>query len=169
MGIYVNDNGTLRNIVGVYVNDNGTLRQMVSVYANDNGTLREIPVTPIHLEDATYSDQQVIPGTARIDLRFNSNGNLETAEAPAGFVTQYAWLLAGSASDYELDVHVASGSFSGGSSATDTWLPLSTSRTYIKSTTSIGSSDVTATYRIRRASDSEVVATATITLRATGL
>lgn len=40
--VFVNDNGTLREIDQIFVNDNGTLRELEEVVVNDNGTLRQV-------------------------------------------------------------------------------------------------------------------------------
>ena len=47
MAIYVNDNGTLRQISFLAVNDNGTIRRVNEVYVNDGGSLAG-PFSTIH-------------------------------------------------------------------------------------------------------------------------
>lgn len=165
MGIYCNDNGTLRNIVAVYTNDNGTLRQIVSVYANDNGTLREIPVTPVQLNGGSYSDFSISPGDSFVQIRLNSTGEFEVAQGGA-FITAYNWLLAGSASDYEVRVH-NNGPDALNVGTVDTWQGLGTSRTFGNTETGVGTVESELVVSIRRASDSEVLVTATITLTST--
>ena len=47
MAIYVNDNGTLRQISFLAINDDGTIRRVNEVYVNDSGTL-EGPFSVVH-------------------------------------------------------------------------------------------------------------------------
>ena len=47
MAIFVNDNGTLRQISFLAVNDNGTLRGINQVFVNDGGSL-EGPFNVVH-------------------------------------------------------------------------------------------------------------------------
>lgn len=42
MPIWINDNGTPRNLQSLFVNDNGTIRDLQKVWINDNGTARLI-------------------------------------------------------------------------------------------------------------------------------
>lgn len=40
--IYINDNGTVRELSELHVNDNGTVREITEGFINDNGTIRHI-------------------------------------------------------------------------------------------------------------------------------
>lgn len=77
-----------------------------------------------------------------------------------GPVGNYQWVTNGTPSDYEVRATVNSGGVSSGSAATGSWLAMTSSRTWQR--TSPGSPSLT--IEIRRVSDSVVVASATVTI-----
>ena len=114
----------------------------------------------VTLNDAAYSHYAIDPSNASVGVTFSSSGTV-IATGSAG----YTWLNSGTNSDYEIMADNLVGTFSSGTN--NTWLPLSTSRTWTRTRTVPGESEVTARFRIRRASDGIVLATATISLTAT--
>jgi hypothetical protein len=77
----------------------------------------------------------------------------------------YNWCVpASEAANYEVYATIVSGSLSGGSSATDTWLALSSSRTWLVSTTSAIYTELNV--GIRRIGTTTILGSADITLYA---
>jgi hypothetical protein len=111
----------------------------------------------------------VAGGPATAGYRLNSSGTAEATSVTAGnayVAISLEWLVYGSAGDYESFMHQDSGDALT-SGTMDTWQVLSSTRTW----TLVGSgSDLAAscTLQIRRASDSVVLDTATITFEALG-
>ena len=63
MAIFVNDNGTLRQISFLAVNDDGTLRGINQVFVNDGGSL-EGPFNVVHTTTRnTETTRSTISGT----------------------------------------------------------------------------------------------------------
>lgn len=67
-------------------------------------------------------------GTATVGFRVDSDGNVYTREAGGAYTLQYAWLLTGVNTDYEVYATTAGPGVSG--SASDTWLPCNVDRTW---------------------------------------
>lgn len=169
MPVYVNDNGTLRQIQRAFVNDNGTLREITEIAVNDNGTLREVFLTQVELA-ASYDYSQAVdnPTDASAGFRLASTGDILGAEtsniSPSFLIDEGDWLVSGAASDYEVRATLDSGALTSGT--TGSWLALSTTRTWYCAQGGIGTKTADLTIEIRRASDSVVIATATVSLRA---
>lgn len=108
------------------------------------------------------------PYTVTSTYELNSAGTVVFSANPAAISPPAGvfetWLVVGTAGLYEARVTVTSGSLTSGT--TGTWLALSTSRQWEVSRATTGSSNVTFTLEIRRASDGTVLDTATITLAA---
>ena len=113
----------------------------------------------VTINDYAYSDFQVDPGNASASFSLSSGG---VASGTGG--VSYNWLISGAASAYEVMADNVTGSFSSGT--INTWLPLSSTRTWTRTRTLPGYSSAIARFRIRRASDGIVLATATIQVEA---
>ncbi|NDC10401.1 MAG: hypothetical protein EBZ75_13885, partial [Oxalobacteraceae bacterium] len=82
-----------------------------------------------------------------------------------GATLLYAWCVpAAQAANYEVYASLVSGSLSAGSSATDTWLALTTTRNWLVSTTTL--KYATINVGIRRVSTTTILASADINLEA---
>lgn len=114
----------------------------------------------VTLTDAAYTNAVIDPMNASAGFSLSSGG---TAMGSGG--ASYTWLNSGTNSDYEVMADNVVGTYSSGT--TNTWLVLSTTRAWTRTRTIPGESEVTARFRIRRASDGIVLATATISLTAT--
>jgi hypothetical protein len=118
-----------------------------------------VPVT-IQLSDRTIRDTAI--GTAVAVYRVQSDGRISD-----GTSTLESWLVgAGTNSDYEVMATVTSGTLSSGT--TGSWLNCGTTQTWSKINNDSNNSVQTAVIgvSIRRASDSTVMDSATITLSA---
>jgi hypothetical protein len=95
-----------------------------------------------------------------------SSGGVANEIVNSGLATRlYDWCVpASQASNYEVYATVVSGSLSGGSAATDTWLALSTTRTWFVSTTSVLSAELNV--GIRRIGTTTILGSADIYLTA---
>lgn len=113
----------------------------------------------VNLDDGAYQDAVIDPDNASVAFTVGSAGTVVATGDPG-----YTWLLSGVNSDYDVKVDATSGSFSSGT--TGTWLNLATGRTWTRTRTVFGTSEVFATVRIRRVSDGVVLDTANISLTA---
>ena len=104
-----------------------------------------------------------IGGTASAEYILGSSGNaLESVNG--GLATLlYAWCVpASQAANYEVYASLVSGSLSGGSSATDAWLALSSTQGWLVSTTTL--QYATLNVGIRRIGTTTILASADINL-----
>jgi hypothetical protein len=116
-------------------------------------------LTAINFDDAGVND----PATC--GFRVDNNGDIFTRpDAAAGYSSKETWIGACVNSDYECIFNHTGDALTGGSSAVDTWLVCSTDRLFELSTSGAIKS-CSGTLQIRRASDSVVVATVSISLR----
>lgn len=169
MGVYVNDNGTLRLVQRVFVNDNTVLREIVRWSLNDATTLRHVFAVQVSITNQSPTTVKLGPLDAFAGYQINSNG--EVHRSANGSVqdiyatTAETWLVSGAVADYECMMHKNSGDApnSAASSLLDTWLACSTSRQWgywITAPTGVMDGDFTIS--IRRASDQVVLDTATV-------
>ena len=104
------------------------------------------------------------PATANIS--FNSTGATTEAINGGAATTLYNWCVpAAEAGNYEIYATLTSGSVSGGSSAFNTWLALSTNRAWQVSTSS-GIASAIINVGIRRSGSTTILASADIELYA---
>lgn len=104
------------------------------------------------------------PATANIS--FNSAGTVTEAINGGAATTLYNWCIpASEAANYEIYATLTSGAVSGGSSAFNTWLALSSNRAW-QVTTSSGVASAIINVGIRRASTTTILASADIELYA---
>jgi hypothetical protein len=117
----------------------------------------------VSLLSVTVSDDQASPTTATASYSLRNDGFV----AHKGVSTGALWVSPGTgAPNYECMATVTSGSLSSGTSGS--WLPLTSTQTWSRVSGAINNTfTVVFTLDIRRASDHVVVATATITLKAT--
>jgi hypothetical protein len=103
-------------------------------------------------------------GTASAAFRLNTNGNAESSKNGGAYSVQEAWCVpAAQAVNYECYASLVSGSATG---TFDTWLALSSSRTWSVTQATIGVSDAIINIGIRRAGDATILASADIYLTA---
>lgn len=111
----------------------------------------------LQLIASTYDDSQVDPSVA------SSYFNLMNTGAATGGPTvtlgngSYSWLTGGSGSAYEIKYDIVSGTFTSAPTAS-TWLSLGTTRAWTVDRSIVGLKTTTATFTIRRVSDSVTVA-----------
>lgn len=104
------------------------------------------------------------PATANVS--FNSSGTVTEAINGAPATTLYNWCVPTSeAPNYEIYATLTSGGVSGGSSAFNTWLALSSNRAW-QVTTSAGVASAIINVGIRRAGSTTILASADIELYA---
>lgn len=165
--IYIDDAGTARRIRQVYVNDSGTARRIKEIYVNDNGTARRIFASG-DVSLTTGARTATSFGFSYFEL--NASGSRSTLDSESG--TKYWIDPQGGMWQYE--VFATQNAFSGAGSAGGTfgaWLPLTSTRTWSANRPSAAGSGVdqlVVALQIRRAIDSVVVATATITITSSG-
>lgn len=109
-------------------------------------------------------DNRLWPMTATAQYLLNNSGQAQTVGEDGPSNIPGEWLRAGAAADYEVRATLISGTVSSGT--TGAWQSLATTRQWSRNRTTIGSSSCALTIEIRRAVDSVVVTTATITLSA---
>ena len=103
-------------------------------------------------------------GTASAAFRLNTNGNAEYSENGGAYSVLEAWCVpAAQAVNYECYASLVSGLATG---TFDTWLALSSSRTWSVTQATIGVSDAVINIGIRRAGDATILASADIYLTA---
>ena len=106
-----------------------------------------------------------IGGTASAQYQLNSSGNAFEIINGGLATLLYAWCIpAGQAANYEVYASLVSGSLSAGSSATDTWLALTSTRNWLVSTTTL--KYATIDVGIRRIGTTTILASADINLEA---
>lgn len=121
----------------------------------------------ISITDLTASANTVSPTNAAASYALVNDGDIDATQGTNTPLDVGDWISPkGSASDfYEARATVTSGSLTSGTAGS--WLPLGTTRTWTKTATpGTGVQTCVFTLEIRRASDSVVVDTATITLQA---
>lgn len=117
----------------------------------------------------TYSDVAVSPADAGVTITFTSGGDINIVRDNGPDPDIGDWMspkLGEPAANYEIKVDPTSGTFSGGT--TGVWLALSTSRSWfvVFTTNAAGSKVCTASYKIRRVSDSAVLSDVSYSLEA---
>jgi hypothetical protein len=130
-----------------------------------------VPAVPsgpqVFLQNSLTVALAFAPDTAFASFRLQIDGNAATESNNApGFATQFVWLLSGVSGDYQVRMTMVSGpTFSG--SAVGSWLALSGPQTWTTTRNTNGVSTSVGTLEIRRASDSVVLASCTVTLDVT--
>ncbi len=167
--LWANDNGTARRIHQVWANDNGTARRINEIWVNDNGTARKIyagdvitigvtSATAITVAPTNAAAQYQL--TAAGDIRSTINGGGNTVFDTGDWISPQVNMAS-----YEARVTVTSGSLSSGT--TGAWQSLATTRTWTKTAVpGVGLQTCVFTLEIRRASDAQVMASASITMQA---
>jgi len=159
--LWVNDNGTARKIQEIWVNDNGTARQIQEIWVNDNGTARKVYESVV----ITLPDSLVIYGGGTpAEYHLQSDG-LRRIRNSSVLTTLGPWINnAALVGQYECRATVTSGSLSSGT--VGAWQSLSTTRSWSRGAAAGTFQTCTFTLEIRKASTSEVLNSATITLTA---
>lgn len=165
---WANDAGTLREIAGIYVNDAGTPRRILEQWVNDAGTLRRVflgDIIALAVNGASHSTTAPTNATARYSL--TAAGDIETTLAGNGTPADRGdWISPQiNMSAYECRATLLSGTLTTGT--TGSWMNLGATRTWTRQANpGAGQLVVTFTLEIRRASDAEVLVSATTTLTA---
>lgn len=146
-GVYVDDNGTLREITGIYVNDNGTLREITGGYVNDNGTLRQF-YSGVSVDASTIVGQTnsvSSPSNAYSGIRFLTDGTWEINDAndtSGSFASPEdsgTWLVSGSASSvYVVAEDISGTGFNWLDAGLDTCIQLNATRTWGDNSSDVG-------------------------------
>lgn len=171
MGVYVNDNGTLRNCTRAFVNDNGTLREVQRFSVNDNGTLRHIFMKQVDFIDQSPLSIKIDPTDAFAGFRINSDGSIDLGNNVTVNDTYSTdggtWLIAGAAGDYKASLHQNSGDALTTNAGLDTELNLGTTRSWgYFNNSGLDVLQGNFTLTVKRVSDSVTIDTATITIYA---
>lgn len=168
--LIVTDSGANERTVSrlFVVDSGGTTRQISRLFVIDSGGTARLVFNGLtyNVAQGTYTDN--FPTFAQAAITYASNGQINVSTLSAGSTLVGYWVLPTSVApgDHEIRVDVTSGSLSGGSNATGTWLALTSSRTWLVAQEGIGFRSVSFTVQIRDASDT-VVASGSITLSAT--
>jgi hypothetical protein len=134
---------------------------VLSLLGNSGGAASAVTIT---VNPATITGIN-IGLTASAQYQLNSSGSAFESVNGGASTLLYAWCVpASQAANYEVYASLVSGSLSGGSSATDTWLALSTTRAWLVSTTSL--LYATLNVGIRRVGTATILASADIELAA---
>jgi hypothetical protein len=159
--LWVNDNGTAREIQEIWVNDSGTARQIQEIWVNDNGTARLVyQAIQITLQNASY----IYFGGTPCEFHLNSDGFVYTRTSST-LTQRYAWISnPAMVGQYECRATVTSGSLSAGT--TGAWQSCATTRTWTRGTGAGTSAFCGFTLEIRSAATAAVAASATITIEA---
>ncbi len=154
------------------VDSGGTTRLIQRGFVIDSGgTARQIHTNDVvSLIGGTYGEVAPSPGTASGFYRLTSGGKEEGGNS-GGTDSSTDWVVPnGSAGNYEVRATVDSGSLDGSSSATGSWLALTSTRTWNVACIALdpfgAQQSATLTIEVRRASDSTIVATTSVSLDA---
>jgi hypothetical protein len=162
MPVSVNDAGTWKDAIP-YVNDAGTWKPVVEAWVNDAGTwkLSFASAVTIFVPSGSGLTSTSSPTTAICAATFDNSGAYTIDGGGGG-----SWMvgLGGVASDYEIMWTNTSGTLSTGTAGV--WLNLGTTRIFDVQRTTVGGKSCTGTVQIRRASDSVVLASGSITIQA---
>lgn len=146
--IGVNDGGTWR-IPQPHVKDGGTWRAIQQVYVNDGGTWRTVYQSlVIQHTDQSLGDTQV-GSPCTLSYILNSSGKVQQSIiAGTTDIEDYVSPTSGAAS-LEAMVTISGSALDGGSSATGTYLPLTSTRAWTISKVGFGTklTDLTVTIR----------------------
>jgi hypothetical protein len=122
----------------------------------------------ISISDVTAESEMVNPAAATANYTLAADGDIDRTTGDNNLSDQGDWITPKvNMADYECRATVTSGSLSSGTAGS--WLALTSSRSWTKQQVINGTSSCVFTLEIRRASDGEVLDTATITLTATRL
>jgi len=164
--VQVNDSGTWRTTTGIEVNDSGTWRTIQTIEVNDSGTWRLVySAESITISDRTVSDLDTAPGSVFAGWELQSDGDVQTQEGAVS-TDVGDWITPKvNMANYEVRATLSSGTNpTVGSDAMNTWLSLATSRNWLNQRNTVGTLTSVILVEIRRASDSVVMDSATITL-----
>lgn len=119
----------------------------------------------------TQTGVAVTPANASAQLRFSTNGDVETAPTSGIFALEYTWRtdLVRPTSAYEVELTPTSGSFSSAAAGSGVFIDLSATRTWARnrSDDTAGSDVCSGTFSIRHVASGLVVANGTFNLTAT--
>jgi|SRR5262245_34230946 len=160
MGVYVNDNGTLRTITRAFVNDNGTLRELDEFAVRDNATLRHVYMIQVQLPASILAQRAA---SSPAGMQFKNDGTMQEGSSTPSAELPLTWLVSGAVADYEYNMSAPGGDgFSTG--ATDTWISGGTSTTWTRNAGLGQTRTATGTLKIRRASDHVELDSCAVTL-----
>lgn len=114
------------------------------------------------ISDQTASGGVVLPGTGVAGYELRSDGGAYLLNQATYVRVTDEWKGSGSAADYEVRATIVSGTLTTGT--VGSWVSLSTTRGWDRENSTSLASTTVLTIEIRRASDSVVLTTATITL-----
>lgn len=121
---------------------------------------RRRTASALRLDGNTYDDTVPDPSDASCTFTLD---NLGVASGPG--VANYNWLSSGSASSYEVQATINSGTLTSGT--TGSWLSLSSSRTWNVQRSVVGSKSCSMTVQIRETANPSNTVSASITITAT--
>lgn len=127
------------------------------------------PAVTITVNPAFVSAFNTIGSPATASISFNNTGTTTQSINGGAATTLYNWCVpAAEAGNYEIYATLFAGGVSLGSSALDTWLALSTNRTWLVTTPSgiASTNDASINVGIRRAGSTDILASADIELYA---
>lgn len=166
--LHLNDAGTWRQIQNVYVNDAGTWRQIQNIYVNDAGTWRLVyQAALIFLTATSVGHTASSPANAFCAFELQSDGDIQRYfGASNGDVGDWITPIsaAGGGAAYECRATLLSGTSPSGT--LNTWLSLTSDRSWSLSRSTIGTTTCTLTIEIRRASDGTVLTSQSVTITA---
>jgi hypothetical protein len=122
----------------------------------------------VAIADRTVANVRIDPSDCQAGYRLENDGDIHVSNGLGVYSDVGDWVTPTSAAggDFECRATITSGTLTSGSSASGSWLALSTTRTWFVEQTTIGVKTCIFTLEIRRTSDGTVLDTATIELNA---
>lgn len=164
--LWVNDNGTARQIIEIWVNDNGTARRIHEIWVNDSGTARLV-FAGAEIQEFRPVGAVTASGTSTFTLF--ANGTRTSITSPAEGPGQ-VWIDPQvGMSQFEVRAtetgRTGSGSYVG---TLNTFQSLASNRSWSVSTSSpISAATWSLQFEFRRASGGDVLATSSVTIVST--
>jgi hypothetical protein len=163
--IKVGVSGAWKDVPSVSIGVGGAWKSVANAWIGVGGAWKKFYTSlgsQILAQNISALHQTTSPSDATAVVSFTSAG----AAAATGVATpDWTWLLTGSAGDYEIFVTGTGDTPTG--SALDTWLALSSNRTWTLTETAVGTKSFSGTYKLRRASDSVETDAKTFAITAT--
>lgn len=164
MAIGIGASSAWKNVTNVRVGVGSAWKQAQSMWVGVGGVWKKVwDYLSADAIALSASDFDGLNGPVSASCVYSSDGNCYTIEGGAAAVSQGTWLLVGSNSDFE--VYLSGTGTTPSGSALNTWLPLSTTRTWgLSAGSGPAFQSFSGTVQIRRASDQVVVDTASLSI-----
>jgi hypothetical protein len=164
MALSIGNGSAWKNVTNIKVGSGSVWKQAQSVWVGVGGVWKKawdyLNADAIPL---SASDFDGLQGPVSASCLYSTDGNCYTIEGGAAAVNRGAWLLVGSTSDFQIRV-TGTGDTPIGDSL-NTWLALTSTRSWGFSLPGQGTRSFTGTAELRRTSDQVVVDSASINIQ----